>query len=83
MKHRAVPLFMASFFAMAPAEGWTQCAMCVTALQNSAEGKIIAQSFGYGILFLLAVPYVVLGAFAFTVFRAYRRKSQQSTKGVL
>ena len=64
-----------------PVRGWTQCAMCVTALQNSPEGKVIAQSFGYGILFLLAVPYVVLGAFAYTVFRAYRRKSQESANG--
>ena len=55
-----------------------QCAMCVTALQNSADGKGLAESFGNGILFLLAVPYVVLGAVVWSVYRAYRKQSQQS-----
>jgi hypothetical protein len=54
-----------------------QCAMCVTALQNSAEGRVLAQSLGQGILFLLAMPYLIFGTAAYAVYRAYRRKSSQ------
>jgi len=51
-----------------------QCAMCVTALENSPEGRAMAASFNNGILFLLAVPYAVFGTVGFIVFRAHRRK---------
>jgi hypothetical protein len=51
-----------------------QCSMCVTALENSLEGKGMAASFNRGILFLLAAPYASLGTAGVFVFRAYRRK---------
>jgi hypothetical protein len=51
-----------------------QCAMCVTSLENSPEGRSMAASFNRGILFLLAVPYAILGTVGVVVFRAYRRK---------
>ena len=51
-----------------------QCAMCVTALENSPEGKGMAASFNRGILFLLAVPYAILGTAGIVIFRAHRRK---------
>ena len=51
-----------------------QCAMCVTALENSPEGRSMAASFNRGILFLLAVPYAILSTVGLVVFRAYRKK---------
>lgn len=54
--------------------GWSQCAMCVTALQNSPEGKELAEGFRHGILFLLAAPYVILGSIAVGVTRAFLKK---------
>jgi hypothetical protein len=51
-----------------------QCAMCVTALENSPEGKGMAASFNRGILFLLAVPYAILGTVGVVLFRAHRKK---------
>jgi hypothetical protein len=73
---------LAAMTAMIPAQAYAQCAMCVTALQNSAEGRMVAQSFGNGILFLLAAPYLILCTVAYTLYRAYRKKAQP-TKGVL
>ena len=32
--------------------GWSQCAMCRTALENSPEGQAVAEGFRYGIIFL-------------------------------
>ena len=54
-----------------------QCALCVTALENSPEGKGMASSFNNGILFLLAVPYAIFGTTGVFVFRAYRRKKER------
>jgi hypothetical protein len=51
-----------------------QCALCVTALENSPEGKSMAASFNRGILFLLATPYAVFGTIGVVVFRSYRKK---------
>ena len=51
-----------------------QCSMCVTALENSPEGKGMAASFNRGILFLLAMPYGILGMAGILIFRAHRRK---------
>lgn len=51
-----------------------QCAMCVTALENSPEGKGMAASFNRGIVFLLFVPYGILGTVGVVLFRAHRRK---------
>jgi hypothetical protein len=79
MKRRFVrPIVTAGLLMLISSQGWAQCAMCVTALQNSAEGKVIAESFGNGILFLLAIPYVIFGTIAYTIYRAYKRKAQKS-----
>jgi hypothetical protein len=58
-------------------DGWGQCAMCRTALENSAEGQAVAQGFREGIVFLLAVPYAILGSIAFGLVRAFKRREQE------
>lgn len=52
----------------------SQCAMCVTALQNSPEGQALAEGFKHGILFLLAAPYAIMVSIAVGVTRAFLRK---------
>lgn len=75
-RHRIIALLLAAFVVIVivhtPARA--QCAMCVTALENSPEGKSMAASFNRGILFLLAVPYAILSTVGVIVFRAYRKK---------
>ena len=56
--------------------GWSQCAMCRTALENSVEGQAIAEGFRYGIVFLLAVPYAIIGSITFGVFTAFRKRPE-------
>jgi hypothetical protein len=53
------------------------CAMCRAALENSAEGRLVATSFAHGILLMLVLPYVLFGIFGFVLYRAYRKKSKQ------
>ena len=53
------------------------CAMCRAALEQSAEGRLVARSFAHGILLMLVLPYVLLGLFGIVLYRAYRKKSKQ------
>jgi len=56
-----------------------QCAMCKTALTQSAEGQRMGQSFNKAILFLLGAPYVVAGTIAFSLwYTRHRRKKAPS-----
>jgi hypothetical protein len=58
---------------------WAQgCSMCRAALENSPEGKTIAAGLANGILLMLILPYGLMATFGFILFRAYRKKSQQS-----
>jgi hypothetical protein len=52
---------------------WAQCAMCRTALTESAEGQQLAQGFNRGILFLLAAPYLVFGTLVGSIWIVRRR----------
>jgi len=52
------------------------CGLCKLSLMNSPEGRHIAAAFNRGILFLLAMPYLV-GASLFLIFYLlYRRRSK-------
>lgn len=54
-----------------------QCAMCKTGLLNSPEGQKLASGFNTGILFLLSVPFLVVGTLALLILNAQRRKEQK------
>jgi hypothetical protein len=56
------------------------CSMCRAALEQSPEGRLVATSFAHGILMMLVLPYVLLGAFAIVLYRAYRKKSKQRSQ---
>ncbi|GBC82355.1 hypothetical protein HRbin10_01478 [bacterium HR10] len=56
---------------------WAQCAMCRTGLLNSPEGQQWASGFNRGILFLLAVPFVIVGGIAALIWRAQRRRARE------
>ena len=62
-------LFEASAFAQG-------CAMCRAALEQSAEGRFVANSFAHGILMMLVLPYALFGTFAVIIYRAYRKRSK-------
>jgi hypothetical protein len=57
-----------------------QCSMCRTALENSPEGKGMASSFAKGILFLLAIPYALMGTIGIVLYRAHRKKKSDVSR---
>jgi hypothetical protein len=73
-------LLVAACVALIPQDGAAQCAMCRTALENSAEGQAVAGSFRHGILLLLAAPYLIFATVGFVIFRAYRKKAAQRSR---
>jgi protoheme IX farnesyltransferase len=52
--------------------GFAQCAMCKEALVRSEEGRRLVAGLNNGILFLLAVPFLIVGTVLVKFFRAYR-----------
>ena len=76
----AVTLLLAAVACLWPLPLQAQCAMCVTALENSPEGRAMAASFNNGILFLLAMPYAILGTVGLIVVRAHRRKKAEARR---
>lgn len=52
---------------------FAQCSMCRRALVASAEGERLARGFNSGILFLLVVPFLILGVIAFLIYTTRRR----------
>lgn len=55
-----------------------QCAMCRTTLENniSAGNPGIAAGINFGILYLLATPYLAIGLIAFFWFRASKKRAE-------
>lgn len=78
VKTICIALAVTSALLLFEGTGWSQCAMCRTALQNSPEGRAVAEGFRYGIIFLLAAPYAIMGSIAVGVVRWFRNKDRST-----
>ncbi len=70
----AGPLAVITVMLTLEGTGWSQCAMCRTALESSVEGQQMAAGFRQGIIFLLAAPYAIMGGISYGIIKAYRKK---------
>ena len=66
-------------FVAAPGDADAQCSMCRTALEGSEQGKLMAEKFNRGILFLLGAPFTVVAGvwFAARPQRPNRTRSNE------
>jgi uncharacterized paraquat-inducible protein A len=56
------------------------CPTCKEGLaQNDPQGQSLAAGYYYSILFMMSMPYIVLGTFASVAYYTIRRARQQST----
>lgn len=62
---------------MAAAPLGAQCAMCQTALLNSAEGRGMGEEFNRAILLMLFAPYAVFGSIGAVLLRHRIRASMR------
>lgn len=52
-----------------------QCAMCRASLESEGS-KTKAEAVNDGIVFLMAVPYILVAVIAVVIYRMYRKKTQ-------
>ncbi len=57
-----------------------QCAMCGASVQSSEEGAEMAAGLNSGILYLLAIPYLIFMTFAVVIYRTVKRKKHEEQK---
>ena len=53
-----------------------QCAMCRAALESEGN-KAKAQAVNDGIVYLMVIPYLLVGIIGYAVYRMYARKNTQ------
>jgi hypothetical protein len=61
-------------YCLLPIVSSAQCAMCRAALE-SEEGGVKAEAVNDGIVYLMAIPYLLVGVLGFAIYRLkYRKK---------
>jgi len=76
MKSKIV--FITIFLLFAWVESQAQCAMCRAVLE-SEEGQQTAKGINDGILYLMIIPYVLIGAVGYFIFRN-KKKTRARTQ---
>lgn len=66
-------LFMVLFFLFS-LESQAQCAMCRAVLE-SEEGGVKAEAINDGIVYLMAIPYVLVGIVGYAIYKIKTKKS--------
>jgi hypothetical protein len=61
-------------------DSFAQCAMCRSQVESSieGEGKVVGRGLNDGILYLMTIPYFILGGFAYMVYRNWKGGQQKS-----
>ena len=53
-----------------------QCAMCRAVLE-SEEGQETAKGVNNGIIYLMAVPYLLVGGLGYFIYRSFKKRATQ------
>jgi len=55
-------------------ETYSQCAMCKAVVESGAEsGDKLAQGINNGILYLMTIPYILIGTVGYFIYRHYKK----------
>jgi hypothetical protein len=74
MKQFAVVAWVALVvLALVGADGSAQCVMCKAVAEDSAEAEGMGRGLNTGILYLMAVPYLLLGVLGLLWYRNRKR----------
>ncbi|WP_296144244.1 hypothetical protein [uncultured Flavobacterium sp.] len=65
--------FLVSFFCTISSNA--QCAMCRAALETE-EGGVKGEAVNDGILYLMVIPYLLVGILGFAIYRMYFKKKK-------
>jgi len=50
---------------------WGQCVMCKAVAEDSAAEGAVGRGINQGILYIMAVPYLLLGIFGYLVYKKW------------
>jgi hypothetical protein len=71
-KSNKIILFLIAYCLM-PIASSAQCAMCRAALESSGN-KTKVEAVNDGIVFLMAIPYILVAGIGFVIYRMYYKK---------
>jgi hypothetical protein len=76
MKSKIFLFILLLVFTIIANDSLAQCAMCKSNLEMAREGggTNVGNSLNMGIIYLLALPYLVAGVFGFIYYRNYKLK---------
>ncbi len=74
MGHKYYILFL---LLILPFFGEAQCAMCRAVLESS-DSQEVAKGINNGIIFLMAIPYILVATLGYFIFRMLKRKTGDS-----
>ena len=69
---RALFIYLFIFLIIGIEETYSQCSMCRAVLQ-SEEGQATAKGINNGILYLMAIPYIIVGIVGWKVFQILKK----------
>ena len=72
MYKKNIILFIILFLIIGIEETYSQCSMCRAVLQ-SEEGQATAKGINNGILYLMAIPYLLVGLVGWKVFQILKK----------
>jgi hypothetical protein len=72
-KSLLIVLFFGVLFLLNTEAAYAQCSMCRAVLQ-SEEGQATAKGINNGILYLMAIPYLLVGLVGWKVFQILKNK---------
>lgn len=64
-------IFVLLLLVMAGETMWGQCVMCKAVAEDSAAEGAVGRGINQGILYIMAVPYVLLGVFGYLVYKKW------------
>lgn len=66
-------LFLLIAYGLGPMALQAQCAMCRASLESTGD-TAQAEAVNDGIVYLMAIPYILVGLAAFYIYRMYQKK---------
>lgn len=78
LSKQLIAVFLLYFFFFAWTEANAQCAMCRAALESEASG-IQAEAVNDGIVYLMAIPYILVAGIGYAIYRLkYGKKKEEN-----
>lgn len=68
-------LFLTITYCLMPIASFSQCAMCRASLESEGN-KTKVEAVNDGIVFLMAVPYIIAAVIGYAIYRMYFKEKQ-------